>query len=116
MARPEDELVRQVGEALDLLFPLGFERGGRDYEGSAGLAEAVQQRTSGDGLDRFAEAHFVRQQRAFAEGQMQHAFALVREQRNFRLVHGPFAALHLQFVFVSELLALGGPPAIFQPG
>ena len=40
----------------------------------------MQQGTGGDGLDGFAQTHFIREQGAFRKGEMQHAFALVREQ------------------------------------
>ena len=40
-----------------------------------------QELARGDGLDGLAEAHLVGEQRAFAEGEMQHAFALIGQQR-----------------------------------
>ena len=53
--------------------------------------------------------------RAFGEGQVQHALALVGKERDFGFVRRPFAALHLQLVFAPELLALRGAAAGFQP-
>ena len=100
-AGAEDELIGEVGEALDLLFPLGFERGGRDDENAPGLAETMQQRAGGDGLDGFAEAHFVGEERALGEGEVQHAVALIGEERDLGFVRGPFAALHFEFVLAA---------------
>ena len=42
---------------------------------------AGQELAGRDRLDRLAEAHLVGQQRALAESEMQHAFALVGQQR-----------------------------------
>ena len=81
-----------------------------------GLAQPVQQGAGGDGLDGLAQAHFVGQQRALGEGQVQHALALIGKERDLGLVRRPFAALHLQLVFAPELLAFGGAAPVFQPG
>ena len=79
------------------------------------LAEPVQQRAGGDGLDGLAQAHFIGQQRAFGEGEVQHALALIRKERDLGFVRRPFAALHLQLVIAPELLAFGGAAPAFQP-
>ena len=75
----------------------------------------MEQRAGGDGLDRLAEAHFVGQQGAFGEGEVQHAFALVGKERRERLVRRPFAALDLLLVLVPQHPALCRALAGFQP-
>ena len=75
----------------------------------------MQQRTRGNGLDRFAEAHFVSQQRAFSEGQMQHAFALIWKERDFGFMRGPFAPLHAQLVVATQFFAFLSSLPCFQP-
>ncbi len=109
-------LIRQLGEALDLLLPFGLERRRRDHQRALGLAQPLQEGARGDGLNGLAEAHFVGQQSALGEGQVQHPFSLVREKRHLGLVRRPFAALHFQLVFVPELFALGHPAAVLHPG
>ena len=104
-----------IREPLNLLLPLRLERRGRNHEHATGLAEPMQQRARGDGLNGLAQAHFVRQQRAFGEGQVQHAFALIREQRHRGLVRGPFAALHAQFVIAPQFFAFLRAAHRFQP-
>jgi hypothetical protein len=109
-------LVGERREALDLLFPLGLERGGSDDDYAAGLAEAVEEGAGGDGLDRFAQTHFVGQQRAAVEGEMQHALALVRIERNEGLVRGIFAGMNLLFVLVPEADFFLSGVQCLQPG
>ena len=79
------------------------------------LPEPMQQCASGDGLNRFAQSHLVRQQRAFREGQVQHAFALVGKERHLGFVRRPFAALHVELVVAPELFALRIAAPRFQP-
>ena len=116
VTRAEDELKRQIGEPLDLLLPLGLERSGRDDEHALRLAQAVQQRAGGDGLDRLAEAHLVGEQGAFGECQVQHAFALIGKERHLGFVRRPFAALHFQFVFAPQLFAFVDAPPVLIHG
>ena len=78
-------------------------------------AQPVEQRARGDGLDGFAQAHFVGQQRALGESEMQHALALVGKERHAGFVRRPFAALHFQFIFAAQFLAFGATPALFEP-
>ena|SRR5437660_5160520 len=42
VSRAEKELIRQIGETLDLLLPLGFERGGRDDQRVPRFSQAMQ--------------------------------------------------------------------------
>ena len=75
----------------------------------------MQQRASGDGLDGLAQTHLIGQQRPLGERQVQHAFALIGEERNFGFLRGPFPALHLQLVLAPKLYALGRALPQFQP-
>ena len=79
------------------------------------LAEAAEQGASGNGLDGLAQAHFVGQQRALGEGQVEHAFTLVREERDVGLVQRPVAALDFEFVLAPEPLAFLGAAARLEP-
>ena len=81
----------------------------------AGLAHAVEQGAGGDGLDGFAQTHFVGQQAAFGKGEVKHAFALVGKEGHGGFLYGPFAALHLEFVFAAQLPAFDGVAALFEP-
>lgn len=108
------ELVGQRGEALDLLFPLALERGGRDGQHATRLAQPVEQRAGGDGLDRLAEAHLVGQQGAFGEGEVEHPLALVGKERRERLAGGPLAVVDLLLVLAPQGQALRRASARFQ--
>ena len=114
--RAEDELVRQFGELLDLLLPLGLQGGRGDDQHARGLAEPVEQSAGGNGLDSLAQAHLVGQQCAFGEGEVKHAFALVGKERDLGFVRRPFAAVHLQLVIAPELCAFRGVAPRFEPG
>ena len=46
--------------------------------------------------------------RAFGEGQVQHAFALIGKERHVGFVRRPFAALHFEFILAAQFLAFGG--------
>ena len=111
----EHELIRQISEPLNLLLPFGLQRGGRDDQHAVGLAEPVQQGAGGNGLDGLAQPHFIGQQRAFGEGEVQHPLTLIRKERDLGLVRRPFAALHLQLVIAPELLAFLCAAAAFEP-
>ena len=69
---------------MDLLLPLGLQRGGGDDQHAARLAEVVQERAGCDGLDGFPKAHLVGEERPLLEGQMQHAFSLIGKKRAVR--------------------------------
>ena len=99
----------------NLILPLALERRGRDDKHARRAPKTFQQRARGDGLDGFAKTHFVGEQRAFGEGQMQHALALIRKQRHARLVRRPFACVNFQLIFAAQLLALGPMPPRFEP-
>ena len=111
-----NQLIGEVRKALDLFLPLRLERRGRYDQHTRGLPKPMQQSAGGNGLDGFAQAHFIGQQRAFGERQVQHSLALVREERHLRFVQRPFAALHFLFVFAPEPLALLDAPPRFEPG
>ena len=100
----EHELVAEARETLDLLLPFGLERGRRDDQHAGSLAEPVQQRAGGDGLDGLAQPHLVGQQRALGEGQVQHAFALVWVQRHQGFMRRPLAGMHLLLVLARASL------------
>jgi len=76
----------------------------------------MQQGAGGNGLNRFPQAHFVGEQRPLGERQMQHAFPLIRKERNLRLVRGPFATLDFELIFAPQLLALERLLSRSQPG
>src|ERR1035438_810396 len=76
----------------------------------------MEQGTGGDGLDGLAQTHLIGQQRAFREGEVQHALTLVRKEGDFGFVRGPFAALHFQFVVAPELFAFHGMAPAIEPG
>ena len=76
----------------------------------------MQQGAGSNRLDGLAQAHLVGQQRAFSEGQVEHALALVREEGDLGFVRGPFTAVHLQLVVAPKLFALGGMAPAFEPG
>ena len=111
----KNQLIRQSGETLNLLFPFRFQRSRSDDQDTGGLAQAKQKSASGDGLNGFPQAHFVGQQRPFREGQVEHPLALVRKERDLCFLQGPFAALHLHFVLAPQLFAFGGTAARLQP-
>ncbi len=100
---------------MNLLLPFSLERGRRDHQHAVGLAEPMQQGAGGNGLDGLAQAHFIGQQRAFGEREVQHPLALIRKERDFRLVRRPFAALHLQLIITPELLAFRNAAPAFEP-
>ena len=110
-----DQLIAQLSEPLDLLLPLRLQRRRGDHQHPVRPAQTAQQRAGGDGLDGLPQPHFISQQRPFGERQVQHALALIRKQRNFRLVDRPFAVLYLEFVFVPKLLALRYSMPALQP-
>ena len=116
MARFENKLIGQIGEALNLFLPFRLQRRRRYNEHLTRLAKPMQQRARRDGLNGFAQAHFVREQRAFGESEVEHPFALIGKERHFRFVHGPFAALHFEFVFVAQFFAFDHAKTIFQLG
>jgi hypothetical protein len=64
-----------------LFLPLGLERGGGDDEHAPRLPEVVEQGAGGDGLDGFSEAHFIGEQGASVEGEVEHALALIGIER-----------------------------------
>ena len=80
-ARAEHRFRRALGEAGDLLLPLGLERGRADHQHARDVLALGQQLAGRDRLHGLAEAHLVGEQRALAEGQVQHALALIGQQR-----------------------------------
>ena len=87
-----DDLIVERGELANLLLPFGLQRCGRDHEHALRPAQPVQQRTRGNGLDGFPQAHLVGQHRAPLEGEVQHAVALIRIQWHQRDLRGSSSA------------------------
>ena len=77
----------------------------RDLLGSRATVAAGQELASRNGLHRFAQAHLVGEERAFGESEMQHAFALVRQQRIVQQVEAGRAGLDLGKEARARLLA-----------
>jgi hypothetical protein len=111
-----DEAQVERGEPADLLLPLGLQGGRGDDQYAASLAEAVKEGAGGDGLDGFAEAHLVGEQRAFGEGEVQHAFALIGEERQERLVRRVAAGGDGALVIAAAEDAVEGDLAGREPG
>ena len=108
-------LVGKTSEAFDLLFPLTLERGGGDDQHALDPSQPAQQRAGGHGLDRFAEAHLVGEQRAFGAGEVQHPLALVGEKREHGFLRGPSAGLHIVLVGAAQGHGLSLAATAFQP-
>ena len=70
-----------AAEPRDLLLPFAFERRRAHHQHTGDPVQPAQQFGGGDRLDGLAEAHVVGQQRALAEGEVEHALALIRQQR-----------------------------------
>jgi hypothetical protein len=111
-----NEAEGEVGEAADLLLPLGLQGGGGDDEHAGGATEVVQEGAGGDGLDGFAEAHLVGEEGAFGEGEVEHALALVGEKWILGDVFGVAAVDDAGFVVAAEEAAFAGAAAGFEPG
>ena len=111
-----NDLQVEVGEPANLLFPLGLERGRRDDERADRAADPPQKCARCDRLDRLAEAHLIGEERALREGEVEHALALVGEERHLHLLRGPFAALHLLLVLASQLDPFAFAAARLEPG
>ena len=111
----ENQAEGKGGEAADLLLPLALERRGGDKEHATGVAEAVEQGAGGDGLGGLAEAHFVGEEGAFAEGEVEHPFALVGEEREQRLVGGVAANGDASLVIAAAVAALAFAAAGVEP-
>ena len=62
----------------------------------------MEQRAGGDGLDGLAQAHFVRQQGAFVESEVQHSLTLVRKKRHEGFLCRPFTTLDFLLVFAPQ--------------
>lgn len=103
-----DELVGKGGECFDLLLPLGLERGGGDDEDAPRFAKVAEQGAGGDGLNGFAQPHFVGEQDAFAEGEVKHPLALVGVKRVEGDVLGVAAADDAGSVVAAEGTPFGG--------
>jgi hypothetical protein len=79
-ARAENQLGGAFAKARDLLFPFSLERS-RTHDEDAGNALASREQFARSNcLDGLAEPHLVREQNSFAECEMQHPLALIRQQ------------------------------------
>jgi hypothetical protein len=114
-ARPDDNLARQRCEPADLFLPLRLDRGRGDHQHPPGLSKPVQQGAGGDGLDGFAQAHFVGEKGPFGESEVQHALTLVGKQRHRGLAQGMQARLDFLFVVTAQPQPFRGPPAAVEP-
>lgn len=114
-ASAEYQLIRQWRESLDLFLPFRLERRRRDDEHASRLSEAVEEGARGNGLDRFAEAHLIGKQGAFAKGEMEHSFALIGKKRDPCFVRRPFAILDFYFISVPQGFALCRATPLLQP-
>jgi hypothetical protein len=103
--KPEDGARLTRREARDLLLPFRLERGGTDHQDALHTVAAGQKLASRNGLHRFTQAHLVGQERAFGESEMQHAFALVRQQRIVQQVEAGRSGLDLGEEARARLLA-----------
>jgi hypothetical protein len=65
-------------------------------------------------LDGFAEAHFIGEQHAFTEGEVQHSLALIRVERAKRDVLRVAAFDHAGFVIATQGEAFPGATAGFE--
>jgi len=114
--RPEHRSRRALGEAGDLLFPLGLQRGRAHHQHARDVSAAGEEFTGGDGLDGLAQSHLVGEQGAFAKGEVRHAGPLIGQQRVAQHVEAGGIALG----FGQELGPLGragpGAPRALQPG
>ena len=81
MTRAGDQQRSGTAEAGDLLLPLALQRRGTHHQHTRDAVEPAQQLHRGDRLDGLAQSHVVGKQRALAEGEVQHALALVGQQR-----------------------------------
>ncbi len=80
-AGAEDDALGKSGEFSDLILPFAFQRCRRDDEHAFCFSEMVEQGAGGNGLDGFAQTHFVGEEGALAEGEVEHPLALVRVER-----------------------------------
>jgi hypothetical protein len=79
-ARAENQFGAAFAKARDLFFPFRFERS-RTHDEDAGDALASREQFARSNcLDGLAEPHLVREQNSFAECEMKHPLALIRQQ------------------------------------
>ena len=95
MAHPIQEFRLGIGEKPYLILPFALERRRHDHERALDPDRLAQEQRGGDRLNRFAEAHFVRQQRASLPSEMERAFALIRIERLLQERPLSVVALHL---------------------
>ena len=110
----EDDALGEGGECRDLVFPFAFEGGGGDDEDAFCFSEMMEEGAGGDGLDGFAETHFIGKQGALAECEVEHSLALVGVERVEGDVLGVPAGDDSGFVFATEGDAFGGALAGFE--
>ena len=102
---PKIEARGLVGETGDLLLPFRLDRGRADHQHAPDALAPAQELARRDRLDGLAESHFVGQQGAFAEGKVQHAFDLIRQELRFQEAGTGLS----RFKLGGELFARGGP-------
>ena len=112
---PEHGARRAVGEARDLLLPFRLERGRAHHQHTLDALAAGQELAGGDRLDGLAEAHLVGQQRPLAECKMQHAFALIGQQRVAQQIEARGTVLDLREECRARLLARALPAQPIKP-
>ena len=114
-AAAEDQAQWEGGEFFDLFLPFRFERSRCDDEDAAGLAERVEERAGGDGLNGLAEAHFIGKEGSLAEGKVEHAFALVGKERMERDLLGMAAVADTDLVVAAGEHAIALAGAVGEP-
>ena len=112
---PEHGARRAVGETCDLLLPLRLERGRAHHQHALDALAAGQELAGGDRLDGLAEAHLVGQQGPLAECEMQHAFALIGQQRMVQQIETRSAVLDLGEECRARLFARALPAQPVEP-
>jgi hypothetical protein len=75
----------------------------------------MEKGAGGNGLNGFAQPHFVGQEGPLAKGKVEHAFALVGKERGKGDVLGMATLVHASLIVAPQQDAFFGAPAGFQP-
>jgi hypothetical protein len=76
----------------------------------------MNQRAGRDGLNGLAEPHFVGEQGAFIEREMEHSLALIGKKRDEGFLRWMQSRLDTQFIIMPQIFPLAGQSPRFEPG
>ena len=111
-----DQPLWERGEPPYLLFPFRLERCRGNDQNALGFTEVVKQGAGGDGLNGFAQAHFVGEKGPLLECKVEHAFALIRIQGAEGYVFGVVSCDNPGFIIAATGFPLPIDFLMAEPG